>query len=133
LIYQSILKRLTFVGKSIKTLSSGDADLTLRIPAKGNNEFSELGEDVNAFMEILQTLVRKLNEAQLSLEQIGTELGVNSQETASATSEIMANISSVRMQAETQSAAVSETSSVLENSRTLFMAPTAQIDFVAFD
>ena len=116
MIYQSILKRLTFVGKSIKTLSSGDADLTLRIPAKGNNEFSELGEDVNAFMEILQTLVRKLNEAQLSLEQIGTELGVNSQETASATSEIMANISSVRMQAETQSTAVTETTTVLEQS-----------------
>ncbi len=116
LIYQSILKRLMFVGKSIKTLSSGDADLTLRIPTKGNNEFSELGTDVNAFMEILQTLVKKLNEAQVSLEQIGEELGVNSQETASATSQIMANISSVRMQAETQSVAVSETTTVLEQS-----------------
>ena len=61
--------------------------------------------------------MQKLNGAQLSLEQIGNELGINSQETASATSEIMANINSVRMQAETQSAAVSETSSVLENSR----------------
>ena len=116
LIYQSILKRLMFVGKSIKTLSSGDADLTLRIPAKGNNEFSELGADVNAFMEILQTLVKRLNEAQVSLEQIGEELGVNSQETASATSQILANISSVRMQAETQSVAVSETTTVLEQS-----------------
>ena len=116
LIYQSIIKRLNFVGKSIKTLSSGDADLTLRIPTKGNNEFSELGNDVNIFIEILQTLVKKLNEAQLSLEQIGAELGVNSQETASATSQIMANISSVRIQAETQSAAVVETTSVLEQS-----------------
>jgi methyl-accepting chemotaxis protein len=116
LIYQSIIKRLNFVGKSIKTLSSGDADLTLRIPTKGNNEFSELGNDVNVFIEILQTLVKKLNEAQLSLEQIGAELGVNSQETASATSQIMANISSVRIQAETQSAAVVETTSVLEQS-----------------
>lgn len=116
LIYQSIIKRLNFVGKSIKTLSSGDADLTLRIPTKGNNEFSELGNNVNVFIEILQTLVKKLNEAQLSLEQIGAELGVNSQETASATSQIMANISSVRIQAETQSAAVVETTSVLEQS-----------------
>ena len=116
LIYQSIIKRLLFVGKSIKTLSSGDADLTLRIPTKGNNEFSELGTDVNAFIELLQTLVKKLNGAQLSLEQIGAELGVNSQETASATSQIMANIASVRMQAETQSTAVSETTAVLEKS-----------------
>ena len=116
LIYQSILKRLRFVGKSIKTLSSGDADLTLRVPVKGNNEFSELGNDVNAFVGILQNLVQKLNNAQLSLEQIGNELGVNSQETASATTEIMANITSVRTQAEVQSKAVTETSSVLQHS-----------------
>ena len=116
LFYQSILKRLKFVGRSVKALSSGEADLTQRVPVKGSNEFSELGTDVNAFIEILQTLVRKLNEAQLSLEQIGAELGVNSQETASATHQIMANINSVKMQAETQSSAVSETNSVLEQS-----------------
>ena len=117
LIYQSILKRLSFFGKSIKTLSSGEADLTLRVPVKGNNEFSELGYNVNSFIELLQNLVKKLNGAQSALELIGTELGVNSQETASATNEIMANINSVRVQAETQSAAVEETANVLENSR----------------
>ncbi len=116
MLYQAILKRLKFVGKSIKTLSSGEADLTQRVSVKGNNEFSELGTDVNAFIEILQTLVQKLNGAQVSLEQIGAELGVNSQETASATSQIMANIASVRMQAETQSTAVTETTTVLEQS-----------------
>ena len=116
LIQQSILKRLKFVGSSVKSLSSGDADLTQRVEVKGHNEFSELGTDVNAFIEILQSLVRKLHDAQLALEQIGVELGVNSQETASATAEIMANIASVRQQAEVQSTAVSETSTVLEES-----------------
>ena len=116
MLYQAIIKRLKFVGHSIKALSSGEADLTQRISVKGRNEFSELGTDVNAFIEILQTLVQKLNGAQLSLEQIGNELGVNSQETASATSQIMANIASVRVQAETQSSAVTETASVLERS-----------------
>ena len=116
LIYESILKRLKFVGDSIKTLSSGDADLTQRVLVKGHNEFSELGKDVNSFIEILQSLVKRLNEASVSLEQIGNELGVNSQETASATTEIMANIASVRTQAEVQSSAVSETSNVLEQS-----------------
>jgi methyl-accepting chemotaxis protein len=107
---------LKFVGDSIKTLSSGDADLTQRVLVKGHNEFSELGKDVNSFIEILQSLVKRLNEASVSLEQIGNELGVNSQETASATTEIMANIASVRTQAEVQSSAVSETSNVLEQS-----------------
>ncbi len=116
-LYRTVLKKVKFVGKSIKTLSSGNADLTIRVPVKGNDEFSELGSDVNTFIDLLQGLVRKLNGAQTALEQIGAELGVNSQETASATTEILANINSVRMQAETQSAAVTETSNVLENSR----------------
>ena len=116
-LYGTVLKKVRFVGKSIKTLSSGNADLTVRVPVKGNDEFSELGADVNSFINILQGLVKMLNGAQSALEQIGTERGVNSQETASATSQIMANIESVRMQAETQSAAVTETSNVLENSR----------------
>ncbi len=117
ILYKTVLNKVKFVGKSIKTLSSGNADLTVRVPVKGNDEFSELGSDVNQFINLLQSLVHKLNGAQTALEQIGTELGVNSQETASATNEIMANINSVRMQAETQSAAVCETSNVLENSR----------------
>jgi methyl-accepting chemotaxis protein len=117
MLYKTVLNKVKYVGKSIKTLSSGNADLTVRVPVKGNDEFSELGSDVNQFINLLQSLVQKLNGAQVALEQIGNELGVNSQETASATNEIMANINSVRMQAETQSAAVSETSNVLENSR----------------
>ena len=116
-LYRTVLRKVKFVGKSIKTLSSGNADLTIRVPVKGNDEFSELGSDVNTFIDLLQGLVKKLNGAQTALEQIGAELGVNSQETASATTEILANINSVRMQAETQSAAVTETSNVLENSR----------------
>ena len=116
-LYRTVLKKVKFVGKSIKTLSSGNADLTIRVPVKGNDEFTELGTDVNTFIDLLQGLVKKLNGAQTALEQIGAELGVNSQETASATTEILANINSVRMQAETQSAAVTETSNVLENSR----------------
>lgn len=116
-LYRTVLRKVKFVGKSIKTLSSGNADLTIRVPVKGNDEFTELGSDVNTFIDLLQGLVKKLNGAQTALEQIGAELGVNSQETASATTEILANINSVRMQAETQSAAVTETSNVLENSR----------------
>ncbi|SEQ64661.1 methyl-accepting chemotaxis protein [Treponema bryantii] len=116
-LYRTVLRKVKFVGKSIKTLSSGNADLTIRVPVKGNDEFTELGTDVNTFIDLLQGLVKKLNGAQTALEQIGAELGVNSQETASATTEILANINSVRMQAETQSAAVTETSNVLENSR----------------
>ena len=114
-VYKIIIKRLNFVGGSVKRLSSGNADLTFRLPIKGEDEFSDLCKDVNSFIEILQELVQKLNNAEVSLEEIGENLSTNSQESASATTEIMANIESVRRQAKTQSASVDDTSAVLTN------------------
>ncbi|MCQ2575948.1 MAG: methyl-accepting chemotaxis protein [Treponema sp.] len=116
LISALLTNKLKKVGGSIKKLSSGDADLTVRIPVKGHDEFADLGGDVNSFMELLQGMVGKLKEAQNSLEVIGQNLGTNAQESASATNQIMANIDSVRGQSKNQLAAVNETSSVLEES-----------------
>ena len=115
-IYVVVIKKLNYVGKSMANLSSGDADLTKRIPAEGKDEFAELCTNVNTFLELLQGIIIKLNTAQSSLESIGQNLGANSQESASATTEIMANIESVRRQAKTQANAVDETAFVLDKS-----------------
>ena len=114
IVYKVILKKLNYVGASVKDLSSGNADLTVRLPVKGKDEFAELCTNVNLFIQMLQEIVQKLNNTQNSLEEIGQNLGSNSQQTASATTEIMANIESVRHQANTQATAVESTSSVLD-------------------
>lgn len=111
-----VIKPLNFVGKAVENLSSGEADLTIRLPVKGNDEFAKLSEDVNSFIELLQSIVSKLRDAQNSLVKIGESLGNNSQESASATAEIMANIESVRKQSQDQSVAVGNTSNVLNRS-----------------
>ncbi len=49
-LYKTVLNKVKYVGKSIKTLSSENADLTVRVPVKGHDEFSELGSDVNQFI-----------------------------------------------------------------------------------
>ena len=115
-IYVVVIKKLNYVGKSMANLSSGDADLTKRVPAEGKDEFAELCTNVNTFLELLQGIIIKLNKAQSSLESIGQNLGANSQQSASATTEIMANIESVRRQAKTQANAVDETAFVLDKS-----------------
>ena len=115
-IYVVVIKKLNYVGKSMADLSSGDADLTKRIPAEGKDEFAELCTNANNFIELLQGIIQKLNAAQTSLENIGQNLSSNSQESASATTEIMANIESVRRQAKTQANAVDETAFVLDKS-----------------
>jgi len=111
-----IISPLRKVGKAVANLSSGDADLTIRLPVKGNDEFATLSSDVNRFIELLQKIVYKLREAQDSLIQIGESLSSNSQESASATAQIMANIESVRKQSENQNGAVENTNKVLEMS-----------------
>ena len=111
-----IIKPLRNVGKAINGLSSGDADLTTRIPVKGNDEFADLGKGVNKFIELLQGIIKKLRQAQESLVAIGENLGTNSQQSASATAEIMANIEGVRKQSQNQSDAVGNTSAVLSQS-----------------
>ena len=119
-IYIVIIKKLNYVGKSMANLSSGDADLTMKLPVSGKDEFAELCINVNTFIELLHGMISKLNNAQRSLENIGQNLGANSQESASATTEIMANIESVRRQAQAQSTAVEETSAVLDKSKDSF-------------
>ncbi len=116
MINSLMLKKLRLIGGAVKNLASGDADLTYRLPVKGEDEFAEVSSNINVFIAMLQDIVVRLNNAQESLEEIGESLGSNSQESASATNEIMANIESVRKQSQNQSSAVTNTSSVLDQS-----------------
>lgn len=102
---------------AVAKLSSGDADLTARLPVHGKDETAEMSQDVNKFVEMLQKIVIDLNESSNSLVSIGDELSNTAQETASSTAQIMANIEGVRKQAENQSAVVTNTTVVIEELR----------------
>ena len=104
------VKRVT---DAIYNLSSGEADLTMRLPINGNNEFTTLSEGVNKFIELLYGIIKDLAKANDELRAASLELGTNAQQAASATAEIMANIESVRRQSQNQSGAVDNTSAVL--------------------
>ena len=57
-----MINPLEKIRKAVGNLSSGDADLTVRIPVKGNDEFSGLASDVNKFVEMLQKIIQDLNQ-----------------------------------------------------------------------
>ncbi|MDY3759359.1 MAG: methyl-accepting chemotaxis protein [Treponema sp.] len=111
-----VIKPLKRVGAAVNNLASGDADLAQRIEVHGNDEFAEISTGINTFIEMLHKIVSELNLAQKELTAIGIDLGTNSQESASATAEIMANIAGVRKQSESQSEAVSNTTTILGHS-----------------
>ena len=116
ILIAKIINPLKAVGEAISNLSSGDADLTARLPIKWNNEFDDISLDINKFIEMIQKIIVELNEAQNSLDSIGQNLGTNASESASATAQIMANITGVKKQSENLSLSVSNTTGILGKS-----------------
>lgn len=116
ILIAKIIKPLKAVGDAINNLASGDADLTARLPVKWNNEFDDISIDINKFIEMIQKIVVELNEAQNSLDSIGQNLGTNASESASATAQIMANITGVKKLSENLSLSVSNTTGILGKS-----------------
>lgn len=116
LIWIFVYKPLKRTNKAITNLSSGEADLSVRLPERGGDEFEDLASGVNKFMALLQQLMKDLHLRASDIKAVIQELGTSSQETASATAEIMANIESVKNQSSNQVNAVQNVSSVIENS-----------------
>lgn len=115
-IWIFVYKPLKRTNKAITNLSSGEADLSVRLPEHGGDEFEDLAFGVNKFMALLQQLMKDLHLRAGDIKAVIQELGTSSQETASATAEIMANIESVKNQSSNQVNAVQSVSSVIENS-----------------
>lgn len=111
-----IINPLKKVDSAMRNLASGEADLTYRLPVKGKNEFAAISANVNNFIETLQSIIKQIRDTQSALDEIGQNLASNSQQSASATTEILANIEGVRHQSENQMNSVSNTSDILAKS-----------------
>lgn len=113
-----ILKPLNRAAKAIHQLSdeTQEADLTFRINFTSDDEIGHLCMDIDKFLSKQQILIEKLKKAQGELDVIGKNLGQTSEETASAISQIMANIEGVRHQTENQMRTVVGTNSIMESS-----------------
>lgn len=118
MFYFKMLRPLNNVRGAVANLSSGEADLTFRVPVHGTDEFAGLSADVNKFLEMLQQLIKELGVSQSALNTVSENLGRSAQNSASATAEIFANIESVRKQSQNQSESVQNTASVLDASST---------------
>lgn len=108
-----IANPLKVVGDAIEHLGSGDADLTMKLPVHGNDEFAEICTNVNSFIAMLHTIIKELTEVQNSIVNLASDLGSSSQQSASATAEILANVESIQRQSKTQTEAVTRTGEIL--------------------
>ncbi|MCQ2575163.1 MAG: methyl-accepting chemotaxis protein [Treponema sp.] len=114
-----IIKPLHRSQNAIDTLARGEADLTYRIPVHGKGEIARLGEGVNSFMNMMQNLMKDCIEQSNQISEMVKTLRESAQDTAGATTQIMANIESVKNQAKHQTSAVDNTSTIVIQSNSL--------------
>lgn len=122
LIKQKISRPLSLVNAAIENLSSGDGDLTYRLPEKGNDEFTQVTRGVNKFIELLQSTIIKVQEiadevlkgseqissSSQSISAGASEQAVSSEEMSATMEQVASNISQMAENAEkTQSIAIS--------------------------
>ncbi|WP_149553776.1 methyl-accepting chemotaxis protein [Treponema pectinovorum] len=115
-VYFVVRKPLKMTNKAVVELSSGETDLTYRLPEKGKDELQDLASGVNSFVSLLQDLVKELYSKSFEIQNVVQELGSNSQQTATATSQIMSNIEFVKGRTENQVKAVTHTNEIISKS-----------------
>ena len=103
-----VMKPLGKTGKAFEILNgqSGVSDLTIRIDSKNNDEIGKITNEINIFISSQQDLLGDVKTANDSLKEIGESLASSSQQSASAISQIMANIESVNHSVEKQTMAL---------------------------
>ena len=103
------IKPLQVVEHTIKDIATGNADLTKRISIKSNNEIGRVVESFNNFSEKLQDIMKSIKSTKDSLVDAGQALNDSTEDTASAITEIIANIDSMGKIINSQSDSVTET------------------------
>lgn len=103
-IYEKMLNPLLKSTKAIENLSSGDADLTFRIPVKGNDEFARLATGVNTFIELLEEII-------LKVKRISTEVNVGAEQISASSQAISSGASEQAASSEEMSATMEQIAS----------------------
>ncbi len=104
-----LFRPLKVVKASIETISSGNADLTQRIPEATNDEIGDVVKGFNQFIEKLQGIVTNLQNSKSSLINVDNDLQASTQDASASITEIISNIESVNGQILNQADSVQET------------------------
>ncbi len=113
LIYR-MLYPLKSVNKALEDICSGDADLTRRINITSNDEIGDVVHGFNQFMQKLQTIITHMKNGKNVMITTGEHLDATTSDTASAITEIIANIESIHNQIEGQKASVDQTAGAVD-------------------
>ncbi|RKP43973.1 methyl-accepting chemotaxis protein [Trinickia fusca] len=82
---RTFMQRLAMLKKNIDELSTGEADLTRRLPETGGKEFADVAHSLNAFVARLQDVVRQVVHGSSSLSAASREISSGNQDLSART------------------------------------------------
>lgn len=88
----AVMKNLRGLNNNIKSLSTGGADLTQRLPASKNPEFNEVAQNFNIFIEYLHGLMRQVGDSTMAISSASREIASGNLDLSSRTEEQSASI-----------------------------------------
>ncbi len=112
-VQKIVIKPLNVVNNSLKSIASGNADLTKRLEESHLQEFNSISEGFNGFSSKLREIVSEIKTSKNELSSAGTDLKDSSEEAASSVTQILGNIESVGLQISQESDSVSETADAI--------------------
>ena len=108
-----VLARLKKINKLILELSSGDADLTVRLDVKNADEIGELVIGVNMFLEKFHQIMSNIKQSEVELNEAGGVLASEIENTTSTISQMSGNINLVNGQVANQSTVVGNSTNAI--------------------
>ena len=108
-----VLARLKKINKLIRELSSGDADLTVRLDVHNADEIGELVIGVNMFLEKFHQIMTNIKQSEVELNDAGGVLANEIENTTSTVSNMSGNIKVVNTQVSNQSVVVGNSTNAI--------------------
>ncbi len=109
-----IIKPLTAVGTKLGDLAAADADLTVSIPVRSQNEIGQVASSFNEFVNKLRLLMEDVKKVIDETDEVRQDVAASTEETSSSVEQIGANLESIKKQMVSLDDSLSESASALE-------------------
>jgi methyl-accepting chemotaxis protein len=92
----SLVRALRALARNLRELAEGEGDLTLRIAVETSDEVGDVANYFNHFIEKLKLIIIGVKKSTVDLVVQKQDLVANTEETASAATQITANVDSIK-------------------------------------
>ncbi|WP_162341711.1 methyl-accepting chemotaxis protein [Paenibacillus paridis] len=111
-------RKLRTIVRAAVNLNSSEADLTYRIQNKGNDEITQLGMEINRFIEHMQELMRTIRSNAASVSEFAERLSVGSHKSRELSSQLATTVNEMATGAENQAGGAVEVARSMEDMAT---------------